>query len=176
MDVLSKKMNAIVDVLDDQGIEEKNIRTQNLSLRPSYDYDEGRRIDRGFEASQNLSVKIRDLEKISSVIGAVVSKGSNQIGGVNFTIDDPEFLRENAREKAIEKAREKAKVLASQLGMSLGKVKGYSEGGGIPPPTIPMMRSMAVNIEKKVDELSLPPVPTGEQEILVQVTIKYELQ
>ena len=73
----------------EQGVEEKDIRTQYLSLNPSYDWNDGRRVDEGFEANQSLVVKVRDLEKISEVLDAGVKSGANQAGSVNFTIDDP---------------------------------------------------------------------------------------
>src|SRR3989338_9184024 len=99
METLAERMTAVIDAVKSAGVEEKDIATQYLSLSPSYDWDEGQRIDRGFEASQNLNVKIRNLDEISSVLSSAALAGANQVGNVNFTIDDPEELRAQAREE-----------------------------------------------------------------------------
>lgn len=173
MSVLKDHMNAIVSALKKAGIADKDIQTQNLSLSPAYDYQDGKRIDRGFEANQSLRIKVRDTEKIGEVLQAAVSNGANQVGGVNFTIDDPESLRAAAREKAIKDAKGKATILASQLGKHLGRLRDFQEGGG--PYPVPMVRMMKDEAYGMGGGAELP-VPTGEQEILVNVTLMYELR
>jgi hypothetical protein len=172
---LAAQMNAIVDGVKAQGIEDKDVVTQNLSLYPSYDWTEqGTRKDQGFEANQNLSVKVRDLDKIGAVLSAATDAGANQVGGVSFTIDDPEELQAEAREKAITDAEEKAKVLAAQLGKRLGKIRSYSEGGYGGTPPMPYMSGVMAREEAAMD--SAVPVPTGEQEIVVTVSLTYEVK
>ncbi|MDD3896355.1 MAG: SIMPL domain-containing protein [Candidatus Peribacteraceae bacterium] len=174
MSVLSTKMNAVMDAVKQQGIEEKDITTQNLSLQPSYDWADGKRIDRGFEANQSLRVKIRDLTKIGQVLTAATSAGANQAGGVSFTIDDPENLQVGAREKAIANAEEKARALALQLGKQLGKLKGFSEGGsGVPVPMPSYAMDQALMRGGAVESIA---VPSGEQEVVVTVMMTYELR
>jgi len=174
MGVLSKRMNAVMDAVKQQGVEEKDITTQNLSLQPSYDWGDGKRIDRGFEATQSLRVKIRDLAKIGEVLTAATSAGANQAGGVSFTIDDPENLKASAREKAIINAEEKAQALAVQLGKQLGKLKGFSEGGGDVP--MPYRFDSAVMSQGLGGAAEAIPLPAGEQDIVVTVVMSYELQ
>lgn len=175
MEELSTKMNAIVAAVKAQGIADKDVITQNLSLYPSYDWDEGERINQGFEANQSLRVKVRDMDNIGTVLSAATSAGANQAGGVSFTIDDPEDLQAEARTKAIENAEEKAEVLAAQLGKRLGEIRNYSEGssGGMPP--MPYMARDAMAVEESVAQNAVP-VPTGEQEVTVNVNITYELK
>ncbi len=133
MKILADKMTAVIDAVKAQGVEDKDIVTQYLNLNPSYDWDEGKRIDQGFEATQNVRVKVRNLDNMTAILGAATSAGANQAGSVNFTIDDPEELRAQAREKAIINGQEKAAALAAQLGKKLGKLKGFGEGGyGVP--------------------------------------------
>ncbi len=114
MKMLSTNMNKVFDAIKAAGVDEKDIKTQYLSLNPAYDWNEGKRIDRGFEANQSLMVKVRDLDNISHVLDAAVSNGANQAGSVSFTIDDPEELRAKAREEAISDAKVKAQKLASE--------------------------------------------------------------
>lgn len=173
MGILADKMNAIMETIKKEGIEEKDISTQSLSLSPAYDWDEGKRIDRGFEASQNLRVKVRDLSNIGQILTAATNAGANQAGGVSFTIDDPEILKATARQEAIVNAEEKAIALAAQLGKSLGKLKGFSEGGGAVS-----VKRFDSNVMMEADAVGggSVPIPAGEQEVVVNVNMTYELE
>ena len=177
MKILTEKMTKVMQSLRAVGIEEKDIRTQYLSLNPSYDWNEGRRKDEGFEANQSLVVKVRDLEKISTVLDAAVKAGANQAGSVSFTIDDPENLRAQARQKAIENAKNKAKQLAKDLDVTLGTMQGFWEeqGNGVPM----YARSMMLDTVEGVGgggKMIAPPLPTGEQEVVVTVNLTYQLR
>lgn len=175
MKMLSDNMNKVFDAVKAAGVEEKDISTQYLSLNPSYDWNEGRRIDQGFEANQSLTVKVRDLSKISTVLDAAVRAGANQAGSVGFTIDDPDVLKAQAREEAIADAKMKAQKLAAELGVSLGKMQGFWEdiggyGGG---PV--MMRAEAMD-GAGGGGYAPTPVPAGEQEVQVNVNITYKIR
>ncbi len=170
---LQKDMTAILEAVKAKGIEEKDITTESLYLNPAYDWTDGGQLPRGFEASQSLRVKIRDLSKIGDVLSAATAAGANQIGGVTFTVDDPETLRTQAREKAILQAKEKAVKLASELGVTLGKLKGFNEGFGSMPPVFE--RSMMLDGMGGGGGGPLP-VPTGEQELMTTVTLTYEVR
>ncbi len=174
METLSKKMNAIVDAVKKQGVEDKDITTQQLSLNPVYDYTQSGQVPRGFEASQSLQVKVRDLDKIGTILGVVTDAGANQAGGVSFTIDKPEQLQAQARSEAIKQAQDKAKVLADQLGVKLGKIMQFSEGGNYGSPVPMMLRSDAMG--KSAVESGPVPVPVGEQEIQSNVTLTYGIE
>ncbi|MBU2259704.1 SIMPL domain-containing protein [Patescibacteria group bacterium] len=177
MGILNSKMNAVFTTIQEQGVEKKDITTESFYLQPAYDWDEGERIDRGFEANQSLRVKIRDLDKISAVLSAATSAGANQAGSVGFTIDDPEELRAQAREEAIKNAEEKAQALAAQLGKSVGKLKGFSEGGGYYEPRYE--KAMAMSMDEGGmggGGMVAPPIPAGEQEVVVNVSLVYELK
>lgn len=174
MEKLQRDMNAIFEAVKTKGVEEKDIRTESLWLNPAFDWENGKQIPRGFEANQSFRVKIRDLGKIGEVLSAATAAGANQAGGVSFTIDDPEKLRAEAREKAIIQAKEKATALTAQLGVTLSKLKGFNEGfGGLPPPIY--ARGMAMDAGMGAGGEALP-VPSGEQEVTVSVTLEYEVR
>lgn len=175
MELLGKNMNAITQAVLAAGVEEKDIVTQNLWMNPSYDYFDGKRVESGFEASQNLIVKVRDVSKLTSVLDAAVTKGANQVGGVSFTIDDPDALRAEARAMAIADAQEKAIKLAADLGMTLGAFKGYNEGGYASPMPYARMDSMMVE-SVGMGGGGAPPIPTGEQDIQANISLMYELR
>ncbi|MCA9370878.1 MAG: SIMPL domain-containing protein [Candidatus Peregrinibacteria bacterium] len=176
MKMLTDNMTSVIEAVKAAGVEEKDITTQYLSLNPAYDWNDGRRVDQGFEANQSLMVKVRDLEKISAVLDAAVRAGANQAGSVGFTIDDPEELKAQAREDAIADAKMKAEKLAGDLGVRLGRMQGFwEESGYVGSPM--MMRAEAMDMAGGYGGGGpiAPPVPAGEQEVSVSVNITYRI-
>lgn len=176
MKKLADSMDKIYAAVQKEGVEKKDISTENFWLNPVYDWTDGGQVFRGFEATQSLRAKVRDLDKVSSVLTAATNAGANQAGNVSFTIDDPEGKRAEAREEAILEAKEKAKVLADQLNVELGKIRMFSEGdGGYFPPMLMRDTAMGMGGGDVAAEKAIP-LPPGEQEIVVSVTITYELK
>lgn len=173
MDKLARLMEGVLEAVRKAGVEDKDINTEQLSLNPAYDWKDGQQIARGYDASQSLRVKVRKLDLVSGVLAAATNAGANQAGGVNFVVDDPEKARTDARQRAIAQAQEKAGVLAAQLGMRLGKLKSFSEGGGYVPSYMPYVRGGAMMMDEKAEA---PPIPAGEQEVNVQVSLTYEVK
>lgn len=176
MERLKASMDQVIEAVKDQGIEEKDIRSEYFYLNPAYDYADGRQIMRGFEANQSLRIKVRDLDKISMVLGAGTDAGANQAGSVNFTLDDPDAKQAEARQLAIEEAKEKAQELARQLGVRLGDIKSFSEGGGWAPPMYMERQTAAYGMGGADVDQKAVQLPPGEQEIMVSVTLVYELE
>ncbi len=178
MEKLKTSMDKVIAAVKASGIEEKDISTQSFYLNPVYDYSNGMQIARGYEASQSLNVKVRDLDKVSEVLGAATAAGSNQAGNVNFTVDNPDEKRAEAREEAIEEAKAKARELADQLGVSLGEITGFSENyGGYVPPIYYSREAYGVGGgDMDAAKNQAVQLPTGEQEINVSVSITYEIE
>lgn len=172
MDSLQKRMNAVLDAVKKAGIAKKDIRTEQFSLNPAYDWNNGFQRLRGYQESETFRVKIRNLDSVGDILSAATSAGANQAGEVAFTLDDPEATAAKAREDAIAQARAKAQHLASELGMHLGRVRAFSENQAPTPVPLRMeMQAMGAGVMDK----SLP-VPAGEQEVQSHVTITYELE
>ncbi|MDD3285560.1 MAG: SIMPL domain-containing protein [Patescibacteria group bacterium] len=174
----TEKMNAIISSIKDLGIEEKDIKTTDYSLNPIYNWIDGRgQVLQGYQVSQNVSVKVRDLDKIGDVIAKTTEQGANQIGNVSFTIDDEYDLKNQARELAIQKAKEKAAMMAEQTGMKLGRIKGVYESADIATP-VPMYANAKLMLDESAAGLSLESanIQTGQNEIRVEVTLTYEVK
>ncbi len=171
LEVLTENMDAIIAAARERGVEERDISTQYLYLNPAYDWIDGQQVSRGFEANQNLSVKVRDINTIGAILTAATGAGANQIGGVTMTVDDPEELREQAREQAIMNAKEKAKNLSRELGVSLGRLTSFTEGAQTANGPV-YDRAYAEGMGGG-GGLS---VPGGEQEIVIYVTLGYEVK
>jgi len=176
----AEKMNAIIEVLDDLGVEEKDIKTTDYSLRPVYRWTEkDGQLLQGYEVSQNIQVKVRDLTKIGEVISRSTEKGANQVGNVNFSIDDEYELKNEARELAIQKAKEKAELMASQAGMKLGRVTSVYENDSNNYP-VPMYANAKLEMADDAGlggaSFEINNIQTGQNEIRVEVTLVYEVK
>lgn len=177
----SKKSTKLIDFLKSQGIDAKDIKTTAYNIQPQYSYPVypyDKTTERpqiiGYQVNQTIEVKIRNLEKVDAVLDGVVNTGVNQVYGLRFSIEDPEKLKEEAREKAINDAKEKADALESQLGIRLGRIINFSESGnGYVPP---YYYDKVMNLEGRGGGGDVPSVQVGENEILVNVSITYQIK
>lgn len=181
------KINDIIAYLKEQGIEDKDIKTQNYNLYPKWRYEErvcafnsycppGERVQDGFEATQSVTVRVRDTKMAGAIVAGVGERGATNISGLNFTIDDVETLREEARALAIEDAKTKAQVLAEQLGVSVVRLASYYEnGGGYPEPYYFEAKAMAMDSAEE-GGFGGAEMPVGENSTKVTVNVTYEVR
>lgn len=165
----TKRFNLVINFLKEQGINEKDIRTENYSITPKYRYDKVMEIV-GYTVSQNLSVKVRDLNKVGVILGGAVKNGANNVSGPNFTVEDEKVYLDKARENAIKEAKEKAEKIAKAAGFRLGKIISITESLYTPPPVY-----FGVATEK-AESIPTPKIEPGSQEIKITVTITYEIK
>lgn len=177
----TEKMNAVIDFIKKQGIEDKDLKTTSFNIYPRYEWRRGtvclyppcpgqKRVLVGYEIRQSLKVKIRDMAKIGDIIQGAADSGANQLGDLSFIIDKQDELKKQAREQAIEKAKTKAEELASQLDVRLVRITNFSESGIAP---YPYLAERGLGGTEAVPSLQ---IETGENEISVTVTITYEIQ
>jgi uncharacterized protein YggE len=119
---------AILDSLEETGIVPKDIQTSNYSLWAEQKYgDNGPEGIAGYRVSNQVSVVIRDIDKVGDVLAAVTAAGANSIHSVQFSVADPAALEDEAREKALADARRRAESLAQFSGLTLGDIKAIDE-------------------------------------------------
>ncbi|MFH0852679.1 MAG: SIMPL domain-containing protein [bacterium] len=169
----TQKMNNVIKAMKDLGVDEKDLKTVSYNISPNYQYTAGRSIIIGYQVSQTLDVKIRQLDKASDILAKAAANGVNQIGSLSFTIDDPESIKAEARKKAIDDAKQKAEVLKNDLGVSIVRIVSFSESGSQPPITY--LKDSALGMGGGGATPS-PEVQTGQNEITVDVSITYEIQ
>ncbi len=169
------KMDAVIAFVKGQGIASSDIATTAYDLSPNYQYDANanRNYVTGYTFTQTVSVKVRDLTKVASIIGGLTPLGVNQIGGVNFTFADQEKFLAVARADAIAKAEAKAVSMAADVGVSLGAVVNVGENGIVP---IYQPRMEAANTMMAVSSAAVPTIEPGTQDITDTVTITYALK
>ncbi len=165
-------MNALNAKLKDFGVESKDLQTTNYTIYPAYDWNNGKQTLRGYTVSQSLHVKIRQLDKVGDIIGAAGELGANQVGGINFTIDNPDKIRAEARLQALQVAKEKAGALAKVAGVTLRRVVSFQESGDAPQP-VPMYAYKAEAVGMGGGG---PSVEAGSTEVVVDVTVTYEIE
>lgn len=176
----SKKSTKLIDFLKSQNINEKDIKTTSYNIQPQYSYPNSpydKVTERpqiiGYQVNQTIEVTIRDLGKVDAILDGVVTTGVNQVYGLRFSIENPEKLKEEAREKAIKDAEAKASTLEGQLGIRLGRIINFSESGnGYVPP---YYYDKVMNLESRAGG-DVPSVQIGENEILVNVSITYQIK
>lgn len=176
MDQNNSDMAAVIAALKEEGIEAKDLQTSGLSINPQYVYPNDRNSEEkpritGYQVTNSLTVRVRDLDKVGSILDRSVSLGVNQGGSIVFTNDDPTAAMSDARKSAVEDALAKAQTLAEAAGVEVGKVLSISESNGMPQP-MPMMK--AVRAQGMAMDASVP-VEAGENSYTVQVDVTFEL-
>ncbi|HWR00169.1 MAG TPA: SIMPL domain-containing protein [Candidatus Methylomirabilis sp.] len=169
----TKKMNAIIDAIKVLGVAKEDITTANYSIYPKTEWNDGKSTIIGYTVSQNMSVKVRDLDKVGDVLAKAGELGANQVGGISFTIDEPKLLQDEARLKAISDARKKADVLAKQLGLTILKVVTFSESGGPMPSPMPYY---AKSTDMALEAAAPPQIEPGQQDVVSNVNVTFEVR
>ncbi len=126
----------LIDALRAEGVEETDIQTANYSIYPVYDYRNDSRRLLGYRVSNDVRVKIRDLDRAGEIIDSASGHGGDEVvvNGVTFSLEDNELLVVAAREAAWQEAQGKAEQLARLAGVTLGTPTAISESFSAPPP------------------------------------------
>ncbi|HUC31557.1 MAG TPA: SIMPL domain-containing protein [Candidatus Paceibacterota bacterium] len=171
------KMNAVLQFVSSENIASSDIATTGYDLEPTYQYDSTTQTSfiTGYTLTQTVTVKIHDLSNVATVLGGLTPLGVNQVGGVDFTFNDPDTFLAVARADAMNKAETKAVQMASEAGASLGEVVNVSENGIVPGP-IPVYNVMASTALGASAPASTPNIQPGSQEVTDNVTITYALR
>jgi uncharacterized protein YggE len=173
-----KATTALHAILKENGIAEKNIQTTRIRVQPLYERAESRPEQppnessppkcSGYCVENTILVRTGQIEKLGTLLDALVEAGANRVHGICFRIHEPERLLEEALRRAMADARHKARLLATEADVVLGdaiKIEAEEENvPGVPP--VPFLRATA----------SAMPIAPGEQELRVRVHVVYELK
>lgn len=169
MNQTSDRQQAVINALVGAGVQRTDINTTNVSLQPQYSGGDNPAIT-GYQASNSIAVKIRQLNNASQALALIVSTGGDatRINSVSYSIDDDSQLVKDARTRAFDDAKDRAEQYAQLAGLTLGKVISISESGAGTPPTptpAPMPRAA----------MEAVPVEPGQQTVGFSVTVIWEL-
>lgn len=171
-----KVMDPLLAELKKLGVEDKDLQT-NYSITPDYNYTQtGGRDLLGYKVSNTVTIKIRDLSKIPTVLNMPGKYGANSVGGLSFTIDEPEDLKQQARDKAIADAQTRALRLAYTLGVKLAGVVAFNEYSEPVYQRI-MYESAAMKVDGTggADMVAPEAVASGSQQVVVNVNVTYKI-
>ena len=166
-------MGKVLLALKGAGIDEKDYQTSRLSLQPQY-ATTSKAAERAtsivsFRASNRVTVKIRDVTKVASVIDTLVSAGANDVGNISFEVTQASKLLDGAREQAIADARRKAESYAKAAGVTLGTPISIAEGGG----PVPLFKGRVAAAPMAVAPAAVAP---GEEMLSVTVNVSWAIK
>ena len=163
---IADRAQKVIDALHDAGVSDDDIQTADLSVNPVLD-DDG--TVKGYEATNTVTVRIRDLSKAGGIIDSAAAKAGDDIRvqGITFSIDDDSALLAAARTKATKRARAQAEQLASGADVEVGAVRSISESTNVVPLTY------TGDAAAKAAET---PVMPGSQTLSVQATVVFAIR
>lgn len=173
MSANASAMNGVFDALAAANVERSDMQTSNFSLQPQYDYSnrqsgEPPRLT-GYQASNQLTVRVRDLDNLGETMDALVSAGGNTFSGLHFALEDDRAAKNAARDIAMKEAIARAELYAAASGYEVARVVTISESGGYSP------QPMAMMAEARSMDRSMP-VASGEVGYSVTVNVTFELR
>jgi len=173
----TERMQRVMEVLEEFGIDDKDIRTVQFSMwlaqepeaKPEIREEDG--TAERFRVLNQVRITLRDLDAVGDLLGAALEAGANSVAGIQFAIEDPEALRERARQEAIANAIAKAEQLAAGFDAAIHRVHSISEFGG-GGPEMPAMVREVYGLGAAGGGV---PVSGGELTVTVEVQVTFEL-
>lgn len=153
------------------GIADRDLQTANFSLNPEY------RRDRqappqivGYRVNNGVTIRVRALENLGTLLDALVDEGTNQLNGIGFMIEEPDGFVDAARVNAVADAKRRAALYARELGVSVGRALQVTETGRTGPQPLRMFAAAEARSSRAV------PIAPGEQKISARVTVVFEIR
>ncbi len=178
LDANTAAMADLIAELKASGIEPRDIQTSGFSVNPDYVYTDERDANgyslppkiNGYQVSNTVTVTVRKLDTLGSILDKSVTVGANTVNGVSFSVADPSELYDEARKAAFADARAKAELYATAAGGTLEEILSISEGQTFNDPQPYPMYARA-------DMAASAPVPVqaGELAFAINVNVQWEL-
>lgn len=181
---VAKRTNDIIAFLKKNGVAEKDIKTAGYNIYPRYEYTpregegaavylpEGKRYLAAYVVSQSVEVKVRTLADAGKLLSGIGELGATNVSGLSFDFDKRDELVREARDKAIADARAQAAKLAKALGVRLVRIVSYNEGGGFPY----YGKAEIATYGRGGDGSIVPEIPVGEDKLISQISLTYEIK
>ena len=167
----AQRMAGVLAALKAAGVQPRDIATSNVSLQPQYRYENNQPpVITGYQASNTVSIRFRDIAKSGAILDILVKQGANQIDGPSLSLDQPDTALDEARVDAVKRARARAELYAKAAGLSVVRILTISEGGDIAtpqPPVVYMARAKA-----EADTQIMP----GQTDVTVSISVRFLLK
>lgn len=170
----NRSAGAVQQSLLSSGVKKKDLQTSGLNIQPNYDYPNGGtpRLT-GYQVSESLSAKLRNLGRAGDAIGRAVNVGGNavRVNGISLDLEDSGAMVSIARDKAFANAKDKAEQYAKAAGRGLGEVLSITEDISTPSPIA--MPYAAMDSAKLAASV---PIQPGNQNVGVSVTVVFSMR
>lgn len=177
MQANAAKTEKLIAALAKAGIAKKDIQTSGINLSAQYDYTQrdgqptGPRF-LGYEASNQLSIKLRDIRKVGTLLDSLVAAGATNVNGPSFGIDNPAPMLVQARGAALKSAKAQADFYAQAAGYRSARLLSIAENNSGGNPPMLMLQSARF----KADSAPVTPVEPGQVASSVTLTVQYALE
>ena len=165
------QMGKVLLALKSASVAEKDYQTSRLSLTPLMSTrtptSQNPQIV-GYTARNRVSIRLRDVTKVASVIDTLIAAGVNDMGGIAFSVSNASKLLDDARAEAVADAKRKAAIYAKAANVTLGNAISITEDGGAPAPVF--RSKFSVGAPASV------PVASGEETLRIAVSVSYEIK
>jgi uncharacterized protein len=170
LDQNTEAMAKVVEALKVEGIEPKDIQTTNFSVSPVYEQrKEGTApFVVGYRVINAVRITVRDTKKLGAILDKVVTLGANQIDSIEFGVEEPETLKDEARKLALKNVTDNAKLYAEAAGVGLGQILSISEEESSYQPRF---APAATRMEMSKDV----PIEAGTASVEVRVRVSWEI-
>jgi len=170
----SARMSKVLAALRAAGVASRDLATSTVRLNPQYRYaDNQPPAITGYQATNTVTVKFRDIGKAGGILDALVAQGANQIDGPNLSLANPDAALDAARKDAVTRARARAELYASAAGLSVSRIISIDENGenaGSPPPR-PVMFARAMDAAAPKTEIE-----PGTTDVTVTLSVRFLLK
>ena len=169
----ARRMTRVLAALRKAGVAPRDLATATVGLSPQYRYADGQPpAVMGYQATNTVTVRFRDVATSGGILDALVTEGANQIDGPNLSIDKPDAALDEARTDALKRARARADLYAAAAGLHVARIVSIAEAGqdaGGQPPR-PMVYARAQMADAKTE------IAPGEQDVTVTLSVRFLLQ
>lgn len=163
----AEKANKLIKSLLAQGVNERNIQTQNYSVDLQYDFIDGKQIFRGYRVTNNLKVTLKDMNSIGKIIDIAIENGANVVYNVNFALSNMELFYNKALSLALFNAQEKARSIGNTMNLQINNI-----------PIEIVEENSAAFQTRELNSIKSPasptPIMTGEIEIIARVNVVFK--
>jgi uncharacterized protein YggE len=168
----AKQMQSVLAALKGKGVADKDIQTSSVSLNQDYEYGEKGQIFKGYIANNSVTVRMKDIGKIGSVLDTLVNAGATNVSGPSFMVEDDSALTEKARLDAMQQAVKLSAFYAKTAGFAKARLLSISEVQEMVGP-MPMANMKAVS---DAGGGANTPIEPGEVASQINITVRYALE
>jgi uncharacterized protein YggE len=163
----------IINYLQDNGVDDKDVQTSYVSLSPYYTQtgtEYGSTDVDFYTATNSLTVTLRNISRFDSILSGLYEAGVNSVDSISFDVEDLQAQKQEAKRRAVAQAREIADALTEGLNVTVGNVYSVSDNDYNSPP-VPIYFATAADIEGGDSS-----VAGGEVEISQTVSVSFLIQ